>query len=326
MPHPHRGPLIEAELEADLDRFVVWLANGDQTDRRRRRKPRSKATATLYRERMGHLLRRLGAINPSLEALQPAFLAWMREPTRYGTPTSDSTVRRSFFALKAWCQWKGLKLGDPKQLLEDFDVPPDQFNPRSEESVMTPDDVRLFFSRLAEDGDRRNYAICRTFLRGGPRRQVVVGCKVKHFDYASRSIDVPDEISKGGRGGMFIVDAVTADAIKDYLDTRWDGGHNPEAPLFHSYLTRDHLHPDSVTDLIARLTATHLGRDGRKTPHELRHTFISFAANGVEGEPMPVALLARQVFHKRVTTTLKHYVHATGDPREAYDRSMGDNK
>lgn len=107
MPHPHTGPLIETEIEAELDRFAAWLGEGEQTARRRRRKAKSADTARLYRERMGHLLRRVQSLEPSVDVLRAGFLAWMKEPTRYGKPASDSTVRRSFYAVQAWAAFKG---------------------------------------------------------------------------------------------------------------------------------------------------------------------------------------------------------------------------
>jgi integrase len=322
MPHPHNGPMIEAQIDEELDLFAEWLRNGEQTDRRRRRKAKSPDTARLYRERVGHILRRVGSLEADADTLRKAFVAWMKEPTRHGRPANDSTVRRSYYALRSWAQFKDVDLGDPKKALEAFDVPPDPFNPRGDDAVMEPELVRLFFARLAQVGDRRNFAVCRVLLRGGPRRMVIAKCRVKHFDHAARAITVPDEISKGGRGGVFIVDPVTADAVKDYLETRWDHGADPEAPLFHSYLDKGFLSPGGVTRLVARLTEQLLGKDERRTPHDLRHTCITFLANGIEGKPMPPAQLARQVFHSRISTTLR-YTHPTGNPRQAYDESMG---
>jgi len=320
MPWMQTGALIESELEADLDRFAAWLRNAEDTTRRRRRKARREQTTRLYRERMGHLLRRAQRITPDVDTLRAAFVGWMGEPTRYGRPPSDSTVRSSYYALKAWCQWKNLDLG--ASALEDFDIPPNPDNARGDDVVLSQGTARLLLSRLAEMGDRRNYAICRTILRGGPRRKVIALAKRKHFFHAERRIHIPDENGKGGHGGNVIVDQHTADAIMDYLRSRPDRGDDPEAPLFHSYLTGGHLHPDSVTDLIGDLTAACLGEPERRTPHDLRHHFITVAANGIEGEPMPIPQLQRQVQHSRPATTLR-YVHPAGDAREAYDRSMG---
>jgi len=323
MPWMRSGPLIEAELNAEVARFAAWLGNGEASDRRRRRKPKRQDTVRLYTERVAGVLRRAGTLEPTPQELQDAFLAWMAEPTRYGKPPSDSTYRSTFYALKAYCTWKGLSLGAvAQQVLEAFDVPPNPQNGRTEDDVMHPDDVRLFLARLAKAGDKRNYAICRAFLRSGPRRRVLALAKVRHFDHAAKRIMVDEELGKAGKPGDIMLDAVTADAIQDYLESRWDGGEQPDAPLFHSYLTRKHLHRDSVTDLVAKLTERLLGRDRRRTPHQLRHTFLTFAANGVEGEAMPLALLARQAQHTRTTTTLR-YVHGTGDLRSAYDKSMG---
>ena len=65
MANMQTGPLIETELEADLDRFASWLANAEGEGRRRRTKARRDEAVRLYRERMAHLLRRTQRITPS---------------------------------------------------------------------------------------------------------------------------------------------------------------------------------------------------------------------------------------------------------------------
>jgi integrase len=322
MPRMHSDGLIDAELKAEVDRFATWLTDGDAS-RRRRRNPKREDTVRLYCERLTGLLHRAGTLEPSAEQVRDAFLDWMRAPTRYGRLPSDSTYRSTFYALKAYCEWRGLALGpDARTVLRDFDVPRNPRNGRTEVDVMHPDDVRLFMARLGQAGDRRNYAICRAFVRSGPRRRVLALAKVRHFDHAQRRIVVDDQLGKGGMAGEIMLDPVTADSIRDYLESRWDRGEQPNAPLFHSYLTNGHLNLDSMTKLVAKLTTRYLGREHRRTPHQLRHTFLTYAANGVEGEPMPLALLAKQAQHSNKTTTLR-YIHGSGDLRSAYDRSMG---
>lgn len=269
---------------------------------------------------MGHVLRRCGSLAPTPDELQEAFLAWMTEPARLsGEPPTDSTVRSSFYAVSAWAEWRGVDLGEDP--LEAFDVPPNPTNNgRGDSCVLQPGPAILFLEWLASRGILRDYAMARVFLFGGPRREELARLKVRHFFYEERRIHIPDEYAKRGVGGDIYLDRKTADAVRNYLLHRGDRGANPDAPLFHSFTTRDHLHPDSVTDLIGDLTGGCFGPAGRRTPHELRHTFQAWMENGAWGKPMPrpvVKVLMRHAKNSRDIS--ERYSHPIGSIRDHYD-------
>ena len=314
MPQKPRKVLVETELEAVLDRFQAYLRG----TRYQRRRALRAATARSYRGVMSQALRYTGSLQPTVEQLQ-AYLEHLATSytSKWGEPLSDSSKRTAFFAVKTWFEWRRQPLTTSQE--EGFLVPPTPRNVRE-----APLSMERIHELLASIPDRRRYAIVRTLLATGIRRAELAALKVKHVDWDARKIWVPElgedgrAAAKGGNGGWVHISPVALNAIDEHLRSRRLGD-EPDAPLFESLGTADHLHPDSVTTLVGDLTEEVLGV--RVTPHELRHAFASYAAAGdADRPPMPIKALQAQLRHKRDTTTLR-YIHAVSDHAEAYERS-----
>lgn len=307
MAHAPQPELIHTEAEAALDRFVTYLTSA-RVDRKR---PLRANTARAYRLLVRQFIDWAQTANPS-----PAQAAEYVEALA-DRELSDSTRRSFFFAIKAWFEFKRRPLTDDEERA--FLVPPTPRNAR--EAPLPLERIQELLGRIP---DRRRYAIVRTLLATGIRRAELAALKVKHVDFQARRVWVPEigedgiAAAKGGHGGWVCISQVALDAIAEHLASRPLGG-NPEAPLFESLNTQDHLTPDAVTGLVGDLTEAVLGE--RVTPHELRHAFASHAASGSgDRPPMSLTALQRQLRHKDKTTTLR-YVHAVEDLNVAYERS-----
>jgi integrase len=314
MAHASKPELVRTEMNAVLERFGRYLT-GTRYDRRRKLRA---LTAAGYLNRMGLVMEWAGTLDPTIEQTQ-AYMAWLSDGciTRNEAPPSDSTKRQAFYVIKAWFEWKRTPLTEAQEA--EFLVPPTPKNLRD-----APLSLERIQELLAKTPDRRRYAILRTFLSTGIRRAELAALKVRHVDFEGQQLWVPEigengrAAAKGGSGGWVCIAPIALDAIREHLASRHLRA-EPEAPLFESLASQDHLTPEGVTQLVGDLTQAVLGE--RITPHELRHAFASHAAaGGQDRPPMPIIALQRQLRHKDPKTTLR-YVHGVGSIQEAYARS-----
>jgi integrase len=315
--YARKQELVRTEMAATLERFGRYLT-GTRFDRRRKLRA---TTARTYLNRMGLFMEWAGTLDPTVAQAQ-AYLAHMAEDYRTvqgGKPPSDSTKRAAFFVFRAWFEWKRRPITNEEA--REFLVPP---SPRTVREM--PLDLERIHELLSRIPDRRRYAIVRTLLATGIRRAELAALKVKHVDFEARRLWVPEigedgrAAAKGGSGGFVCISQVALDAIREHLASRAKpSGADPEAPLFESLQTYEHLTPDAVTDIVGNLTTRILGK--RVSPHAFRHAFASHCAAGGEGRPpMPIVALQRQLRHRNLETTLR-YVREVGALEAAYERS-----
>ena len=316
MPAKKSHDLIESELRATLDRFVAWQTRARANPKEGRRNA-TPMTARGYAARVSRFLRWAATLNPTHEqakAYHDHFL--LDAVTNRGGPNSASSGRQNAYALRSWYEFRG------SPLPPDFLTTPTLPKPDTP-AFLDLDECR----RLLEAIDnRRDYALISTLLYSGIRASEAAALKVRHFDPDLRLLRVPARGTEGRTGAKgekartVVIHEKAAEAIALMLRHRDDGA-EPEAPLFRSEGTKDHLTTDRLSEIVRLWSKRSIGR--QVSAHILRHTFCVWAADDAGGKPpMPIKKLAEQVGHSQITTTMR-YVHAAkGDLRESYDRSV----
>lgn len=333
MPRRPKPTLIEAEVTAALEGFRAYMTRGRSAvvparrdgaaaaprPMRGERKPKalSPRTARCYAVHVRALMVHAQTTKPTpAQALE--FQTWLVQhgKKKDGAFLASSSLRSSGFALQVWFEYQGTPI-DP--------LPMPSYEKPGAPEHLTLEECRTLLSKV---DCVRDYAMLCTFLYTGLRTSEVAALKVMHLDAERGILRIPGKVkndtraaAKRGKVREIAIAPRAVAAIQEYLATRPATAKDPEAPLFASFKTGDHLRGDSASDVVAFWSTRALGR--RIMAHRLRHTFGVHAADDADGKhPMPLRKLQEQMGHENEMTTLRYVNAAKGGLLDSYSRAV----